>query len=102
LLLILGPPLSVYLRSPENSRQYPPSSFPHASWGALIVLLFFVALGIGFLAKPLAVLDRVSPRKHSAEPEVQRNAYKLRILGGLLLFASVLGMCVQLLRYFQH
>lgn len=102
LLLIFGPPLSVYLRSPEGSLEHLHSSYPGASWGALIVLLFFFALGVGFLVKPLAALDRVSPRKLSVEPGVQRHAYKLRIFGGLLFLISLLGMCVQLLRHFRH
>jgi len=102
LLLILGPPLSVYLRSPEGSHARLHSSYPGVSWGALIVLLFFFALGVGFLVRPLAVLDRVSPRKLSVEPDVQRHAYKLRIFGGLLFLISLLGMWIQLLRHFRH
>lgn len=100
-LLILGPPISVYLHSPGGSHNHLPSSYSNVSWGALIVLLFFLALGVGFLAKPLAVLDRVSPRKLSAEPDAQRHAYKLRIFGGLLFLISLLGMWVQLLRHFR-
>jgi len=92
LLLILGPPLSVYLRSPEEFRGHLHSSYPGVSWGAVVALSFFFALGVGFLARPLEVLDRVSPRKLSAEPDVQRHAYKLRIFGGLLLLSSLLGM----------
>ena len=102
LLLIFGPPLSVYLRSPEGSHEHLHSSYPGVSWGALIVLLFFFALRVGLLVRPLAVLDRVSPRKISVEPNVQRHAYKLRIFGGLLFLISLLGMCVQLLRHFRH
>jgi hypothetical protein len=60
------------------------SSFSSASWGTLIILFFFLALGVGFLTRPLAALDRVSPRKLSGERYVQRNVYKLRIFGGLL------------------
>ena len=102
LLLIFGPPLSVYLRSPEGSHEHLHSSYPGVSWGALIVLLFFFALGVGLLVRPLAVLDRVSPRKISVEPNVQRHAYKLRIFGGLLFLISLLGMWVQLLRHFRQ
>jgi len=102
LLLIFGPPLSVYLRSSEGSHEHLHSSYPGVSWGALIVLLFFFALGVGFLVRPLAVLDRVSPRKLSVEPDAHRNAYKLRIFGGLLFLISLLGMWVQLLRHFRH
>jgi hypothetical protein len=97
LFLIVGAPLSVYLRSPEEFNQRFHSSHHSVSWGALILLLFFFALGIGFLVRPLAVLDRVSPRKLSVEPDVRRHTYKLRIFGGLLLFISLLGMWVQLL-----
>jgi len=102
LLLIFGPPLSVYLRSPEEFNQRLHSSHHSVSWGALVVLLFFFALGIGLLVRPLAVLDRVSPRKLSVEPVVQRHASKLRIFGGLLFLISILGMWVQLLRHFLH
>ena len=99
LLLILGPPLSVYLRSPEEFRGRFHSSYHGVSWGAVAVLSFFFALGVSFLAKPLEVLDRVSPHKLSAEADVQRQAYKLRIFGGLLLLISLLGMWVQLLHH---
>jgi hypothetical protein len=102
LLMVVGPPLSVYLRSPERWQEHLHSSHPGVSWGALIVLLFFLALGVGFLLKPLAVLDKVSPRKLSVEPDLKRHVYKLRIFGGLLLFVSLLGMWVQLVRHFQH
>jgi hypothetical protein len=102
LLLILGPPLSVYLRSPESWHEHLHSSYPGVSWGTLIVLLFFFAFGVGFLVRPLAVLDRVSPRKLSVEPYLQRHTYKLRIFGGLLSLISLLGMWVQLLRHFRH
>jgi len=102
LLLIFGPPLSVYLRSPESPHEHLHSSYPGVSWGGLIILLFFFALGVGFLVRPSAVLDRVSPRKLSVEPDVQRHAYKLRIFGGLLFLISLLGMWVQLLRHFRH
>jgi|SRR5579885_1826889 hypothetical protein len=102
LLMVVGPPLSVYLRSPEEFRGHLHSSYPGMSWGAVVVLLFFLALGLGFLTRPLAVLDRVSPRKLSAEPDVQRHAYKLRIFGALLLLVSLLGMWVQILRHFRH
>lgn len=101
LLLIFGPPLSVYLHSPGDWHEHLHSS-PGVSWGALIVLLFFFALGVGFLVMPLALLDRLSPRKLSVEPDVQRHAYKLRIFGGLLFLISLLGMWVQLLRHFRH
>jgi hypothetical protein len=101
LLLIVGPPLSVYLRSPEGWHERLHSS-PGVSWGALIILLSFFALGVGFLLRPLAVLDRVSPRRLSVEPDVQRHAYKLRIFGGLLFLISLLGMWVQLLHHFRH
>ena len=102
LLMVFGPPLSVYLRSPESWREHLHSPHPGVSWGALIVLLFFFALGVGILVRPLAVLDRISPRKLSVEPNVQRHANKLRIFGGLLLLISLLGMWVQLLRHFRH
>lgn len=102
LLLIVGPPLSVYLRSPEEFNQRLHSSHHSVSWGALILLLFFFVLGLGFLGRPLAMLDRFSPRKLSTEPDVQRHAYKLRIFGGVLLVISVLGMWVQFLRHFRH
>jgi hypothetical protein len=102
LLLIVGPPLSVYLRSPEEFNQRLHSSHHSVSWGALIVLLFFFAVGVGFLVRPLAMLDAVSPRKLSVEPDVQRHTYKLRIIGGLLFLISLLGMWVQLLRHLRH
>lgn len=102
LFLIVGPPLSVYLRSPEEFNQRLHCSHLSVSWGALILWLFFFALGIGLLVRPLAVLDRFSPRKLSVEPDVQRHTYKLRIIGGLLLLISLLGMWVQFLRYFRH
>jgi len=102
LFLIVGPPLFVYLGSPEGSLERVHSSNRSVSWGALIVLLFFFALGLGFLARPLAVLDRVSPCKLSAEPDVRRHTYKLRIFGGLFLLISLLGMWVQLWRHFRH
>jgi len=98
LLSILGPPLSVYLRSPEESGGHFHSSDHGVSWGAVAVLSFFFALGVGFLAKPLDVVDKVSPHKLSAEADVQRHAYKLRIFGGLLLLISLLGMWVEFLR----
>jgi hypothetical protein len=102
LFLIVGPPLSVYLRSPKEFNQRLHCSHLSVSWGALILWLFFFALGIGLLVRPLAVLDRFSPRKLSVEPDVQRHTYKLRIIGGLLLLISLLGMWVQFLRYFRH
>lgn len=102
LFLIIGAPLLVYLRSPEEFNQRLHSSHHSVSWGSLILWLFFFALGVGLLAKPLAVLDRVSLRKLSAEPDALRHTYKLRIFGGLLLVVALLGMCVQLLRYFLH
>lgn len=102
LLMILGPPLSVYLRSPEAWHEHLHSSYPGVSWGAFIVLLFFLALGVGFLVRPLALLDRLSPRRLSVEPDVQRHAYKLRIFGGLLFLISLLGMWVQVLRHFRR
>ena len=102
LFMIVGPPLSVYLRSPEEFNQPLHSSHHSMSWGALILWLFFFALGIGFLVRPLAVLDRVSPRKLSVEPDVQRHAYKLRIFGGILFLTSLLGICIQLLRHSRH
>ncbi len=102
LLLIFGPPLSVYLHSPESLHQHLHSSHAGVSWGALIVLSFFFILGVSFLASPLAVLDWVSPSKLSVEPDVQRHAYKVRIFGGVLLFVSLVGMWVQLLRHFRH
>ena len=98
LFLIVGPPLSVYLRSPEEFNQRIRSSHHGVSWGALVLWLFFFVLGLGFLAKPLALLDRVSPRKLSVEPDAQRHTYVLRILGGLFLLISLFGMWVQLLR----
>ena len=102
LLLVLGPPLSVYLRSPEAWQEHLHFSNPGVSWGAIIVLLFFFALGLGFLVRPLALLDRASPRRLSVEPDVQRHAYKLRIFGGLLFLVSLLGMWGQILRHFRH
>ena len=102
LFLIVGPPLSVYLRSAEVYNQRLHSSHHSVSWGAVVVLLFFFALGVGFLVRPLAVLDRLSPRKLSVEPDAQRHAYKLRIFGAILLLVSLLGMWVQILRYFRH
>jgi hypothetical protein len=102
LFMVFGPPLFVYIGAPERIREHVHSSYPGVSWGALIVLLFFFALGVGFLVRPLAVLDRVSPRKLSVEPDAQRHAYKLRIFGGLLFLISLLGMWVQLLRHFRH
>jgi hypothetical protein len=102
LFLIVGPPLSVYLRSPEEFNQRIRSSHHGVSWGALVLLLFFFVLGLGFLARPLAVLDMVSPRKLSAEHDAQRHTYILRILGGLFLLISLFGMCVELLRYLHH
>jgi hypothetical protein len=102
LFLIVGPPLSVYLRSPEEFNQRLHSSHHSVSGGALILWLFFFAIGIGFLVRPLAVLDRFSPRKLSVERDAQRHAYKLRIFGGLVLFISLFGMWVQLLRHFRH
>jgi NADH:ubiquinone oxidoreductase subunit 5 (subunit L)/multisubunit Na+/H+ antiporter MnhA subunit len=102
LFMIVGPPLSVYLRSPEEYNQRLHSSHHSVSWGAVVVLLFFVALGVGFLSRPLVVLDRLSPRKLSAEPDVRRHAYKLRIFGGVLLVVALMGVCVQLLRYLRH
>lgn len=102
LFMIVGPPLSVYLRSPEEFNQRLHSSHHSVSWGAFTLCLFFFALGIGFLVRPLAVLDRFSPRKLSAEPDAQRHVYKLRIFGGLLLAVALLGMCLELLRHFRH
>ncbi len=102
LFMIVGPPLSVYLRSSEEFNQRLHSSHHSVSWGALILWLFFFALGIGLLVRPLAVPDRLSPRKLSVEPDVQRHTYNLRIIGGLLFLIALLGMWVQLLRYFRH
>jgi len=102
LFMVVGPPLLVYLRSPEEYNQRIHSSHHNVSWGAVMLWLFFFALGIGFLVKPLAVLDQVSPRKLSVEPDAQQHAYKLRIFGGLLLLISLLGISVQLLRHFLH
>jgi len=98
LFMIVGPLLSAYLRSPEEFNQRIHSSHHGVSWGALVLWLFFFVLGLGFLGKPLAMLDKVSPRKLSAEPDAQRHAYLLRIFGGLLLLISLFGMWVQLLR----
>ena len=98
LFMIFGPPLSVYLRSPEEFNQRLHSSHHCVSWGAVVVWLFFSVLGIGFLSKPLVLLDRFSPRKLSAEPDAHQHAYKLRIFGALLVVASFLGICIQLLR----
>ena len=102
LFVIFGAPLLIYLQSPEEYNQRIRSHHHSASWGAVILWLFFFALGIGFLVKPLAVLDRFSPRKLSAEPDAQRHTYLLRILGGLFLLISIFGIWVQLLRYFRH
>ena len=102
LFLIVGPLLSAYLQSPQEYNQRLHSSHHGVSWGALILWLFFFVLGLGFLGKPLALLDRVSPRKLSAEPDAQRHTYMLRILGGLFLLISLFGLLVQLLRHFRH
>ena len=102
LYLIVGAPLSVYLRSPKEFNQRLHSSPHSVSWGAVVLSLFFFAIGIGFLVRPLAALDRFSPRKLSAEPDAQRHAYKLRIFGVLLLLISLFGIWVQLLRHFHH
>ena len=100
LFMAFGPPLLVYLRSPESVNERIHASYTGVSWGAVIVLLLLFVLGVGFLVKPLAVLDRVSPRKLSVEHDVQRHAYKVRIFGGLILVISLLGMWVQFLRHF--
>lgn len=102
LLMVVGPVLSAYLQSPEEFNQRLHSSHHGVSWGALVLLLFFFVLGLGFLGKPLAMLDTVSPRKLSAEPDAQRHTYILRIFGALLLLISLLGMWVQVLRHFRH
>lgn len=102
LLLIVGPPLLVYLRSPEEFNQRLHSFHHSVSRGAVILWLFFFALGIGFLVRPLAVVDKFSPRKLSVEPDARRHAYKLRIFGALLLLISLLGTWVQLLHHFPH
>jgi len=102
LFLIVGPVVSAYLQSPEEFNQRLHSPHHGASWGAVILWLFFFVLGLAFLGKPLAVLDRVSPRKLSTEPYAQRHTYMLRILGGLFLVISLFGICIQLIRYFRH
>ena len=102
LLMVLGPPFSVYMRSPEEFRGHIHTSDPDVSWVGIVALLLFLALGLGFLTRPLAMLDRVSPHKLSADAGVQRLAYILRIFGALLLLVSLLGMWVQLSRYFRH
>ncbi len=102
LFMIFGPPLSVYLRSPEEFNQRLHSTHHDVSWGGVVIWLFFSVLGIGFLSKPLVLLDAFSPRKLSAEPEAQRYVYILRIFGGLVLFISLFGTSIQLLRYLLH
>ena len=102
LFMIFGPPILVYLHHPEEIQKHVQRSSSGSSWGALIILLFFFTLGMGFLVRPLAVVDRFSPRKLSAEPDAHQHVYKLRIFGGFLLFLSILGMWVQLLRHFRH
>lgn len=96
LFLILGPPVLVYLRSPEaiSSHRFPSASGP--SWGGLIVLAIFSLIGVGFLTKPLTVLNLVSTQKVSFESP--RYEKLLRVFGGLLLVMSVVGICIQLLR----
>jgi hypothetical protein len=108
LFMVLGPLLSFYIRSPEEFRGRLDASYPSAngstdvSWAGVVVLLLFLALGLGFLTRPLAILDRVSPHKLSADAGAQRHAYILRIFGALLLSVSLLGMWVQLSRYFRR
>ena len=101
LLLIFGPPLAVYIHSPEDLHKHVQPSSSNPSWGAIIVMLFFLALGVGFVAKPLAVLNKVSARKFPAEPDTLRSTYKLRIIGSLLLLASLLGIWAQFFRHFR-
>jgi hypothetical protein len=104
LFMVFGPLLNAYLHSPESvqqkAREHASSSHSGISWGAIVVLLFFFAVGLGFLAKPLAVLDKFSPRKLSSEPAVQGYQFPLRILGIFVVVVSVLGISVQLLRHF--
>ena len=99
LFMIFGPPLSVYLRSPEEFNQRFRSSHHNVSWEAVVLWLFFSVLGIGFFSKPLVLVDAFSPRKLSGEPDAQRHLYKLRIFGGIVFFISLFGLSVQLLRY---
>ena len=100
--MVVGPPLSAYLRSPGEFNQLVHSSHRNMSWGAIAVFLVFFVLGIGFLAKPLILLDKFSPGQPSAEAAVQQHAYKLRIFGGIMLFVSLFGIVVQLLRHFRQ
>jgi hypothetical protein len=104
--LVVGPILSFYLRSPEEFRAHVQahlhSSHLGVSWWAVVVLLLFLFLGLGFLIRPMTVMDRVSPRELSSDPEVHQRAYILRIFGALLLLVSLLGIRVQILRHFRH
>jgi hypothetical protein len=86
------------LRNLTNYR----SSHHGVSWGAMALFLFFFILGIGFLAKPLILLDKLSPRKLSDEPDVRRHLHKLQIFGGILIFISLFGISIQLVRYLQR
>jgi hypothetical protein len=99
--MVVAPPLSAYLRSPEEFNQLYRSSHHGVSWGAMALFLFFFILGIGFLAKPLILLDKLSPRKLSDEPDVRRHLHKLQIFGGILIFISLFGISIQLVRYLQ-
>ncbi len=99
LFMIVGPPLFAYFANPEQFHREVHTSTPGPGWGIFVVLLLFLILGISFVVKPLAVLDRLSPRKLSTDPDAVRLAYKVRLFGGLLLIV-VLGFCLQLLRHF--
>jgi hypothetical protein len=100
--MVVAPPLSAYLRSPEEFNQLFHSSHHDVSWGAVALFLFFFILGIAFLAKPLILLDKFSPRRLSVEPDVRRHLHKLRIFGGILIFISLFGMSIQLVRYLRR
>jgi hypothetical protein len=88
--------------TPEEFNQLYRSSHHGVSWGAMALFLFFFILGIGFLAKPLILLDKLSPRKLSDEPDVRPHLHKLQIFGGILIFISLFGISIQLVRYLQR
>jgi hypothetical protein len=102
LFMIFGPPLLVYLHAPEEIRKHVQRSSSEPSWAGLILLLFFMVLGVGFLAKPLAAVNRFSPRDLTAERDARRGTYVLRIFGGFLVLVSLLGIWFQLSRHFRH
>ncbi len=102
LFMIFSPPLLVYLHAPEEIRKHVQRSGAEPSWGGLILLLFFLLLGVGLLAKPLAIVNRFSPRDLTAERDARRGTYMLRIFGGFLVLLSLLGIWIQLSRHFRH